>query len=77
MTKDDMIGWCKSAPWARVMSACYGRLGRSRTSLGDPEGGAYQMLLVALIEDERRLDPRGSAHELRRDKRRYECRGSV
>jgi hypothetical protein len=25
---------------------------------GETEGGAYQMLLVALIEDERRLDPR-------------------
>jgi hypothetical protein len=27
--------------------------------IGETEGGAYQMLLVALIEDERLLDPRG------------------
>jgi hypothetical protein len=58
MTKDEMIGWFKSAPmgsrhqrmlWAAHKIACL---------TGMTEGGTYQMLLVALIEAERQLDPR-------------------
>jgi hypothetical protein len=53
MTKDEMIGWFKSAPegsrhqrmlWAAHKIACL---------TGATAGGAYQMLLVALIEAER------------------------
>ena len=53
MTKNEMIGWFNSAPkgsrhermlWAAHKIACL---------TGVTEGGAYQMLLIALIEAER------------------------
>jgi hypothetical protein len=53
MTKDEMIGWFQSAPegsrhermlWAARKIAHLTRM---------PEGGAYRMLLVALIEAEK------------------------
>ena len=78
MTKDEMIGWFKSAPMGSRHQRMLWAARKIAHLTGETEGGAYQMLLVALIEDERRLDPRGSAHELRRDKRRYESAcGSV
>jgi hypothetical protein len=58
MTKDEMIEWFKSAPkgsrhqrmlWAAHRIACL---------TGATEGTAYQMLLVALIDAEKQLDPR-------------------
>ena len=57
MTKNEMIGWFNSAPkgsrherilWAAHKIACL---------TGVTEGGAYQMLLIALIEAERQLNP--------------------
>jgi len=57
MTKDEMIEWFKSAPkgsrhqrmlWAARKIACL---------TGATEGGAYQVLLIALIGVERGLDP--------------------
>jgi hypothetical protein len=57
MTKDEMIGWFKSAPMGsrhqRILWAAHKIAG----SLGATEGGTYQMLLVALIEAEKQLDP--------------------
>jgi hypothetical protein len=58
MANDEMVGWFKSAPkgsrhermlWAAHRIACL---------TGATEGNAYQMLLVALIEAEKQLDPR-------------------
>jgi hypothetical protein len=58
MTKDEMLGWFKSAPkgsrhqrmlWAAHRIACL---------TGATEGNAYQMLLVALVEGQKGLDPR-------------------
>ena len=57
MTKDEMIEWFKSAPkgsrhqrmlWAARKIACL---------TGATEGGAYQVLLIALFGVERGLDP--------------------
>jgi hypothetical protein len=58
MTKDEMLGWFKSAPkgsrhqrilWAAHRIACL---------TGATEGNASQMLLVALIEADKQLNPR-------------------
>jgi len=58
MTNDEMIGWFKTAPMGsrhqRMLWAAHKIAGLT----GATEGGAYQMLLVALIEEEKRLDPR-------------------
>ena len=57
MTNDEMVGWFKSAP----MGSRHERLlwaAHKIAQLTGTKGGAYQMLLVALIEAERRLDPR-------------------
>jgi hypothetical protein len=54
MTKDEMIEWFKSAPKGsrhqRILWAAH----KIARLTGVTEGGAYQMLLVALIEAERR-----------------------
>jgi hypothetical protein len=56
MTKDKMIEWFKSAP----MSSRHQRMLWAAQNIarltGATEGGAYQMLLLALIEAEGRLD---------------------
>jgi hypothetical protein len=58
MTKDEMVEWSKSAPMGsrheRMLWAAHKIAGLT----GATKGGAYQMLLVALIEEEKRLDPR-------------------
>jgi len=58
MTKDEMIGWFKSAPMGsrhqRMLWAAHKIAGLT----GATGGGTYQMLLVALIEAEKQLDPR-------------------
>jgi hypothetical protein len=57
MTKDEMIGWFKSAPMGsrhqRMLWAAHKIAGLT----GATEGGTYQMLLVTLIEAEKQLDP--------------------
>jgi hypothetical protein len=57
MTKDEMIGWVKSAPMGsrheRILWAAH----NIARLTGATEGSAYQMLLIALIDTERRLDP--------------------
>ena len=57
MTKDEMIKWFKSAPMGsrhqRMLWAAHKIAGLT----GATEGSTYQMLLVALIEAERQLDP--------------------
>src|SRR6478672_3310200 len=56
MTKDEMIGWFKSAPMGsrhqRMLWAAHKIAGLT----GATEGGTYQMLLVTLIEAEKQLD---------------------
>jgi hypothetical protein len=58
MTKYEMIGWFKSAPTGsrhqRILWAAH----KIARLTGATEGDAYQMLLIALIETERPLDPR-------------------
>jgi hypothetical protein len=57
MTKHEMIGVFKSAPMGsrhqRMLWAAHKIAGLT----GATEGGTYQMLLVALIEAEKQLDP--------------------
>ena len=57
MTKDEMIDWFKSAPKGsrhKRMSWAAREIARLT---GVTEGGAYKMLLIALIEAERLLNP--------------------
>ena len=58
MTNDEMIGWFKTAPMGsrhqRMLWAAHKIAGLT----GATEGNAYRMLLVALIESEKQLDPR-------------------
>jgi hypothetical protein len=58
MTKDEMIGWFKSAPEGSRHQRTLWAARKIARLTGATEGGAYQMLLVALIEAERL--PRGS-----------------
>ena len=58
MTKDEMIGWFKSAPTGSRHQRMLWAARKIAHLTGATEGGAYQMLLVALIEAERQLDPR-------------------
>jgi hypothetical protein len=58
MTKDEMIGWFKSAPMGSRHQRMLWAAHKIARFTGVPEGGTYQMLLVALIEAERELDPR-------------------
>jgi hypothetical protein len=58
MTKDEMIGWFKSAPTDSRHERMLWAARKIARLTGAAEGGAYQMLLIALIEAERRLDPR-------------------
>jgi hypothetical protein len=78
MTKDEMIGWFKSAPMGSRHQRMLWAAHKIAFLTGATEGNAYQMLLVALIEAEKQLDSRNSmtAHELRRDKRKYEYRSA-
>jgi hypothetical protein len=58
MTKDEMIGWFKSAPMGSRHQRMLWAAHKIARLTGAAEGDTYQMLLVALIEAERRLDPR-------------------
>ena len=58
MTKDEMIGWFKSAPMGSRHQRMLWAAQKIAGLTGATEGSAYQMLLVALIEAEGRLDPR-------------------
>jgi hypothetical protein len=58
MTKDEMIGWFKSAPRGSRHQRMLWAAQKIARLTGASEGDTYQMLLVALIEAERRLDPR-------------------
>jgi hypothetical protein len=58
MTKHEMIGWFKSAPTGSRHQRMLWAAHKIARLTGATEGDAYQMLLMALIETERRLDPR-------------------
>ena len=58
MTKDEMIEWFKSAPEGSRHQRMLWAAHKIARLTGATEGGAYQVLVVALIEAERRLDPR-------------------
>jgi hypothetical protein len=53
MTQDEMIEWFKSAPKGSRHERMLWAARKIAGLTGMPEGGAYQMLLVALIEAER------------------------
>jgi len=56
MTKDEMIEWFKSAPMGSRHQRMLWAAHKIARLTGATEGGAYQMLLIALIGAERRLD---------------------
>jgi hypothetical protein len=58
MTNDEMVGWFKSAPKGSRHERLLWAAHKIAQLTGSTEGATYQMLLVALIEAERRLDPR-------------------
>ena len=58
MTKDEMVWWFKSAPKGSRHERILWATCKIARLTGATEGGAYRMLLVALIEAERL--PRGS-----------------
>jgi hypothetical protein len=58
MTMDEMIDCFTSAPMGSRHQRMLWAAHKIARLTGATEGGAYQMLLVALIEAERRLDPR-------------------
>ena len=53
MTKDEMIEWFKSAPEGSRHERMLWAARKIARLTGATEGGAYKMLLVALIEAER------------------------
>ena len=55
MTKDEMIGWFRAAPMGSRHQRILWAARKIARLTGITEGGAYQMLLVALLEAERRL----------------------
>ena len=58
MTKEQIIGWFKSAPTGSRHQRMLWAARKIAHLTGETEGGAYKMMLVALIEAEKRLDPR-------------------
>jgi len=56
MTKDEMIGWFKSAPKGSRHQRMLWAARKIARLTGATEGGSYQTLLIALIGAERRLD---------------------
>jgi hypothetical protein len=58
MTNDEMVGWFKSAPKGSRHERLIWAAHKIAQLTGATEGGTYQMLLVALIEAEKQLDPR-------------------
>jgi hypothetical protein len=57
MTKDEMIGWFKAAPMSSRHQRMLWAAHKIAQLTGAIEGATYQMLLVALIEAEKQLDP--------------------
>jgi hypothetical protein len=57
MTKDEMIGLFKSAPRGSRHQRMLWAAHKIARLTGATEGDTYQMLLVALVEAEKRLDP--------------------
>jgi hypothetical protein len=57
MTKDEMIGWFKSAPMGSRHQRMLWAAHKIAQLTGATEGSTYQMLLVTLIEAEKQLDP--------------------
>jgi hypothetical protein len=55
MTKDKMVDWFKSAPKGSRHQCMVWAARKIAPLTGVTEGGAYQMLLGALIETERQL----------------------
>ena len=53
MTKDEMIGWFRAAPMGSRHQRMLWAARKIARLTGVTEGGAYQMLLIALIEAER------------------------
>ena len=53
MTKDEMVRWFKSAPKGSRHERILWATCKIARRTGATEGGAYRMLLVALIEAER------------------------
>jgi hypothetical protein len=58
MTKDEMLGWFKSAPKGSRHQRMLWAAQKSARLTGATEGDAYQKLLIALIEGQKGLDPR-------------------
>jgi hypothetical protein len=58
VTRDEMIGWFKSAPMGSRHQRMLWAAHKIARLTGATEGNAYQMLLVTLIEAEKQLDPR-------------------
>jgi hypothetical protein len=58
MTENEMIGLFKSAPLGSRHQRMLWTAHKIARLTGATEGGAYQMLLVTLIEAEKQLDPR-------------------
>jgi hypothetical protein len=58
MTKDEMLGWFKSAPKASRHQRMLWAAQKIARLTGATEGDAYQKLLIALIEGQKELDPR-------------------
>src|SRR5262249_20578650 len=54
MTKDEMVKWFESAPDGSRHQRMLGAARKIARLTGATEGGAYQMLLIALIEAESR-----------------------
>jgi hypothetical protein len=50
MSKDDMIGWFRSAPMGSRHERMLWTAHKIARLSGVTEGGAYQMLLIALID---------------------------
>jgi hypothetical protein len=57
MTNDQMIGWFKSAPMGSRHQRMLWAAHKIAQLTGATEGCTYQMLLLALIEVEKQLDP--------------------
>jgi hypothetical protein len=71
MTKDEMIGWFKSAPMGSRHQRMLWAAHKIARLTGVTEGGTYQMLLVALIE----AGCRGAYRALSRPAGRPWCAG--
>ena len=58
MTKDEMLGWFKSAPKGSRHQRMLWAAQKIARLTEATEGDAYQKLLIAMIEGQKGLDPR-------------------